>query len=60
MSQDLLPILRGLLRRPAIPIFAVLTLGLGVSGTIAVGSERQGERVTVRPVSQDARRSSSC
>lgn len=42
MSQDLLAILRGLLRRPAIPLFAVLTLGLGVSGTIAVGSVVRG------------------
>ena len=42
MSQELLPILRGLLRRPAIPLLAALTLGLGVSGTIAVGSVVRG------------------
>lgn len=39
---DLLPILRGLVRRPGTPLFAAVTLGLGVAGTIAVGSVVRG------------------
>lgn len=42
MGRDLLLILRGMLRRPGTPLFAAVTLGLGVAGTIAVGSVVRG------------------
>ena len=42
MVSDLLQVVRGLIRRPGTPLFATLTLGMGVAAVVGVGSVVKG------------------